>query len=696
MLLRSLPVAAALAAWAADAPPAPKTRVDNVKEIIHGVEIVDPYRWLEDQESPETRAWIDSQNAYARTILAGIPGREALKRRIAELLKVDSIDIPIERGGRYFFSKRRADQDLDIIYMRKGAKGNDEVLVDPHPLSAAYTISVRLIDVSKDGSRLAYSLRDGGADEVEIRLLDVETRKELPDRLPKARYWGVSIKPDRSGFYYTRFGQEGPRACFHAMGTDPSTDKLIFGDGLGRDKTLSTSLSYDGRYLLFLVSHGVGGDAKTEVYFQDLESGGPIVTVVNDIDAKFRPQIGGDRLFLRTDWKAPNWRVFSVDLRNPARGNWREVVPEGKAPIEYLTPAGGRLFVNYLDNVVSRVKVLEPDGRHVRDITFSALGTVTPAFGRWESDEAFYLFSSYHVPSTVYRYHISSGRQAEWERLKVPVDSGRFDLKQVWYSSKDGGRMPMFVLHRKELKLDGNRPALLTGYGGFSISETPSFDEKAVLWAEHGGVFAVANLRGGAEFGEEWHRAGMLAKKQNVFDDFIAAAEWLIANRYTSASRLAIEGTSNGGLLVGAALTQRPDLFRAVLCRYPLLDMIRYHKFLVARWWVPEYGSSENSDQFQYLYAYSPYHRVKPGTKYPAVLLVSGDADTRVAPLHARKMAALLQAANGSDLPVILKYEVKSGHIRAKPVAMLIDEKIGEWGFLLWQTGALEEQERKK
>ena len=696
MLLRILLPAAALAVWAADAPAPPKTRADTVKEVIHGVEIADPYRWLEDQECAETRAWIDSQNVYTRAILDRMPGRERLRRRISELLKVDSIEFPLERNGRYFFSKRRADQDLRVVYMRRGPKGKDEVLVDPHSLSADHTISVGLADVSKDGSLISYVLRKGGEDEVEIRLLDAETRIELPDRLPKTRYWGVSIKPDKSGFYYTRFGEEGPRSYYHEMGTDPSADRLIFGAGLGRDKTLLTSLSHDGRHLLFRVSHGVGGDAKGEIYLQDVANGGPVVTVVNDIDAKFFPEFGGDRLFLRTNWKAPNWRVFSVDLRNPGRENWREVVPEGKAPIQYLTLAGGRLFVAYLENVVSRVKVLEPDGRHVRDISFPTLGTVTSAVGRWESDEAFYLFSSYHIPPTVYRYHVASGRQEEWSRLKVPVDSGRFDLKQVWYSSKDGTRAPMFVLHRKGLELDGNRPALLTGYGGFSSAETPYFDEEAVVWAERSGVFATANLRGGGEFGEEWHRAGMLARKQNVFDDFIAAAEWLIANRYTNASRLAIEGTSNGGLLVGAALTQRPDLFRAVLCRYPLLDMIRYHRFLVARWWIPEYGSSENAEQFQYLSAYSPYHKVKAGTKYPAVLLVSGDADTRVAPLHARKMAARLQASNGSDLPVMLKYEVKAGHIGAKPIGMLIEEKTDERGFLLWQTGGLEGEGREK
>ncbi len=677
-----------LSAWAADVKAPPKTRTDNVREVIHGVEIVDPYRWLEEQSSPETRAWLEAQNAYARPILDSLPNRAALKQRLTELMRVEEIGMPQVRAGRYFFGKRLPQQELWVIYMRRRLNGEDEALIDPHPLSPDHTTSVNLRNVSRDGRLIAYAVRQGGEMEHEVRFLEVDTRRELPDRLPKARYMGLQIAADNSGFYYVRLGKEGPRLYHRAMGADPARDAEVFGGGLGRDKILSASLSEDGRYLLIHVSHGAGGDAKTDVYFQDLARRGPITPIVNDIEAKFWGSIGGDRLFLQTNWQAPNWRILSVDLRNPARANWREVVPASGGVIQYFTLAGGRLCVSDLENVVSRVRVFEPDGKHVRDIAFPALGSVSTPFGRWESDEAFYAFQSYHIPWTSYRYAVSSGKQEVWARPKIPVDSEKLELKQVWYRSKDGTRVPMFVLHKKGLRLDGARPVLLTGYGGFGMSNTPYFDAEAVLWAERGGVYAVANLRGGGEFGQAWHRAGVLDKKQNSFDDFIAAAGWLVENRYTAPSRLAITGGSNGGLLVGAALTQRPDLFGAVACHVPLLDMIRYHKLHVAAWWISEYGSPDDPAQFKFLYAYSPYHRVKPGAKYPATLIVSGDADTQVDPMHARKMTARLQAATASGKPVLLHYHTKAGHGGAQPLGKRIEDSTDALGFLWWQVSS--------
>lgn len=665
----------------------PKTRTDGVTEVLHGVEIVDPYRWLEDKNSPETRAWIDVQNEHARSIIGSLPGRERLKQRLGELLKIDETGIPQERNGRYFFSKRLANQDLASLYQRKGAGGKDEVLIDPHALSPDRTTSVELLDVSKDGTLMAYGVRQGGEDEVEIRLLDVDTRKELPDRFPRGRYNDVSFKPDKSGFYYSHYGADGLRIHYHPLGTDPTGDREVFGEGLGKDKIVTANLSEDGRYLLLHVFHGSAG-TRSEIYYQDVARQGPIVPIVNDLDARFIGQVAGDRLILQTTWKAPKGRILAVDLKNPARDRWREIVPESKANLEGVSLAGGRLLVHYLENVQSRLKVFDPDGRHVRDIALPAIGSVGTVVGRWGSQEAFVDFSSFHIPATIYRYDVAKSTQEVWARRKVPIASEKFEVKQVWYESKDKTRVPMFLVHSRGNRLGGSNPALLTAYGGFAVSRTPAFSPNAAVWVEHGGVYAVANLRGGGEFGEEWHQAGMLEKKQNVFDDFIAAAGWLIQNGYTKPSRLAISGGSNGGLLVGAAFTQRPELFQAVVCSYPLLDMIRYQKFLVARFWVPEYGSSENPGQFPYLYAYSPYHRVKPDTKYPAVLFVSGDADTRVDPLHARKMTALLQSATGSDRPVLLRYDTKSGHISgARPVSLRIEDLTDQLSFLFWQLG---------
>jgi prolyl oligopeptidase len=667
-------------------PKPPPTRREEVRETLHGTEITDPYRWLEDQKSPETRAWIDAQNTYTQSLLNKIPGRDAIRRRLAELVKVDTVSTPIAAGGRYFFSKRRADQELAVLYVREGLHGKDEILVDPHGMSPDKTTSVSLQAVTHDGKVMAYGVRQGGEDELSIRLMDVDRRQDLPDQLPRARYFGVALKPDHSGLYYVRHDDQGPRVYFHVLGQDPASAKEIFGKGYGPDKIIISSLSEDGRYLLLTVLYGSAAK-KTEVYVQDVAAQGPFVAIVNDVEARFEGDVAGDRLFLNTNWQAPNGRILEVDLHNPGRDHWREVIPTGKSVIEGFAPVGGKLFVNYLENVISRVKIFDPAGKHLGDIAFPTLGTVSSVSGRWDRDEAFYSFTSFVVPTTIYRYSAAEGRQEEWARVKVPLDPSQFQVEQVWYESKDKTRVPMFLVHRKRVQRDGTNPTLLTGYGGFNLSRTPAFSASAAVWVEHGGVYALPNLRGGGEFGEAWHEAGMLEKKQNVFDDFIAAAEWLIAHKYTNPSRLAISGGSNGGLLVGAAMTQRPDLFRAVVCAVPLLDMIRYHKFLVARFWVPEYGSSEDPEQFRNLLAYSPYHHVRQGTKYPAVLFVSGDSDTRVAPLHARKMAALLQAATGSDRPVLLHYDTKSGHAGGKPINKVIDDATDELSFLLWQLG---------
>ena len=677
----------AVLAWTEQPPtPAPPpTRVDNVREVIHGTVVVDPYRWLEDQQSPETRAWIDAQNKYTRSLLDSWPGRAALQKCLTELMKVEEIEVPHEYHGRYFYAKRLPDQDLFVSYVRKSLEGKEEVLLDPHPLSSDHTINAFVGDVSVDGTLVAYGIRRGGEDEFAWKFRDVDTLQDLPDQLPRAYYLGSAFKPDKTGFYYSRLETEGPRLYYHAMGTDPGKDPQIFGEGYGRDKDIEVDLSEDGRYLLIHVFHGSAA-IKTEIYYQDLATHRPITPIVNDLDARFEGQLGGDRLFMHTNWKAPKGRIMAVDLASPGRDHWQEVIPESDFAIDSLTLAGGELVVNYLENASTRIKVFDGSGKQLRDVPLPVIGSAS-VNGRWSSREAFYGFTSFATPLTIYHYDMPSGRQDVWARVKVPVASERFETRQVWYESKDKTRIPMFLVHERGLKLDGSNPTLLTGYGGFNVNMAPYFSARAAAWVEQGGVFALPNLRGGGEFGEAWHRAGMFGMKQNVFDDFIAAAEWLIQKHYTSPSKLAIEGASNGGLLVGAALTQRPDLFGAVACGYPLLDMLRFHKFLVARFWVSEYGSADDPNQFKYLYAYSPYHHLKPGTRYPAVIFFTGDADTRVAPLHARKMAALLQASTASGKPVVLRYETAAGHSGGLPVTKEIEEWTDVLGFLFWQLG---------
>jgi prolyl oligopeptidase len=679
---------------AADLQP-PKTKADDTRDTYGSVQVADPYRWLEDQKSPETRAWIDEQNRYSESYLHSYAGREALQSRVSEMLKIDTIGVPREHGGRYFFTRRSASQDLPVVFVRKGASGKDEVLLDPHSLSPDHSTSVNLLDVIEDGTLCAYGVRQGGEDEVAVRFLDVDTRKELSDVLPRARYQGVHVRSDRAGVFFSRQEKEGPRVYYHAFGVDSSKDEKIFGDGYGPEKGLGVSLSDDNRWLVLVVSHGSAA-TKTEIYVRDLSAKGAgpapmaVVPIVNDVEARFSADIAGDTMYLETNWQAPNGRVLAVDLKNPAREKWKEVVPAGKSAIQNVSAIGGRLFVRYLEDVQSRIRIFDPQGKPMGEISFPTIGTAGAPRGQWGKNEAFYTFTSFVTPATIYRYDVAKGTREVWAKETVPFDGERYETKQVRYASKDGTQIPMFLVHRKDLKLDGSNPALLTGYGGFNLSQTPGFSARAALWVESGGVYALANLRGGGEFGEEWHKAGMLARKQNVFDDFVGAAEWLIKNGYTSKSKLAISGGSNGGLLVGAALTQRPDLFAAVVCSYPLLDMVRYHKFLVAGYWVPEYGSADKPDQFPFLYAYSPYHHVQAGAKYPAVLFITGDSDTRVAPLHARKMAALLQASNASEAPILLHYDTKAGHSRGEntPVTKRVDELTDELSFLFRQTGA--------
>ena len=683
--------AALMAACAAeepgiDVPPPPPTEVREVVDTLHGVDVPDPYRWLEDQEAPETRAWIDAQNAYTDTVLGALPGREELRAQTASVLQRDVVGLPNERGGRYFYSKRGADQDLSVIYVRDGLDGEDRVLIDPHPMSPDHSTSVALWDISDDGTRVAYAVREGGVDEVSIRVRDVDTGEDLADVLPAARYGVVTLAADGSGLYYERYGDVTPRVMFHAFGTPMADDVQLFGEGYERHQIPVTVISDDGRWMAVHVIEGSSG--PTEIHVKDLERDTPFVTAIADGVSESWADFAGGELVIVTNLDAPNKRVVLADPADPAFERWREVVPErDDVVVERVAALGGKLAVSYLQDVQPRVALHELDGTHVRDIAFDTLGSVGGGAGRWTSDEAFFTFQTFHVPSTIYRYDVATGEQSVWAAPELPVDAAAYEVSQRWFTSKDGTDVPMFVVHRPDVAFDGSNPTLLTGYGGFNNSMTPWFSALATTWLESGGVFAQANMRGGGEFGEEWHRAGMLESKQNVFDDFIAAAEHLVAEGYTSPEHLAIRGGSNGGLLVGAVSNQRPDLFGAVVCTYPLLDMVRYHQFLVAGFWVPEYGSSDDPEQFAYIHAYSPYHNVIDGGDYPATLYLSGDGDTRVAPLHARKMAALMQSKNGSDNPILLRYHTQAGHSGGQPVSQQIDEMVDTVSFLLWQVG---------
>jgi prolyl oligopeptidase len=664
--------------------PYPKTKVDKVTETLHGVTIVDPYRWLEDQNSPETRVWISEQNRYTQAVLGEIPGRDRLRKRLTDLLKTDVVGTPRARGGRYFFAKRLAAQNQAVVYVREN--GKDRVLIDPNKMSADQTTSVAVMDISLDGKLLVYGVREGGEDELTPRVMEVDSGRDLPDLLLKARYFTVSLKPDNTGLYYSRFGEAGPRVLYHKIGSDVRSDPEVFGKQFGPAYIVSALVSHDGRYLTLFASHGASGD-RVDVYFQDIAKQGPIVPLAQELGAGFSGHVAGDRMYLLTNWQAPNWRILEVDLKNPSRERWKTVVPETGSVISDFALAGGKIVAHYLENVGSRLKIFDVAGKYLRDIPLPGKGTIDLVRGLWDSNEAFFSYYSFATPPTVYRYDIATGDHAVWASSNVPINSEQIEVKQVWYESKDKTKVPMYLVHKKGIKIDGDRPTLLTGYGGFNLSLTPAFSARAVAWVENGGIFAQPNMRGGGEFGENWHRAGMLEKKQNVFDDFISAAEWLIKNGYTNPKKLAISGGSNGGLLVGAAMNQRPELFQAVVCAYPLLDMIRYHHFLVARFWVPEYGSAEDPKQFEYLFRYSPYHNVRSGLNYPAVLFITGDSDTRVAPLHARKMAALLQATTGSERPVLLHYDTKAGHSAGLPVSKVIEDLTDELSFLFWQLG---------
>ena len=672
-------------------PPPPPTEAKPVTDTVSGHTLIDPYRWLEDQDSPDTRAWIDSQMKYTQQYLSQVKVRPEIVKRLTELEHVETVSIPIERNGTYFYSKRLPEENQASIYIRKGLHGTDERLIDATKLSADQNTSVHINDVSKDAALLVYGIREGGADEQTVRLLDVSTRKDLPDVLPRARYHAISLAPDKQGLYYAKYEPAGTVVFYHHIGGSAASDQQIFGkeykgETFGQMQLISAEVTENGRYLLITVSHGVPA-TREDVYAKDLHAAdSEIREMVHGIDSRFTPVNYGDDLYLLTDYKADNYRVVKLSIENPSPEKWQTIVPEGKDVISGISIVGGKLFATGLHDVVTQTRIFTLDGKQTGTITYPTLGSASEVLGREDSNHGFYRFESFNIPPAVYHYDVASGKTEVFAKPKVPFDSDQYEVKQVFYSSKDGTRVPMFISSKKGLKRDGSASALMYAYGGFLIPVTAHWDPEFAWWMEQGGFYAQPNLRGGGEYGEAWHKAGMFEKKQNVFDDFFGAAEYLVANKYTSSEHLAIRGRSNGGLLMGAALTQRPDLFGAIWVGYPLLDMIRFHKFLVGKWWTSEYGNAENPEQYSYLIKYSPYQNVKPGTKYPAIMLNSGDSDTRVAPLHARKMTALLQAANGSDRPVLLHYELKAGHSSGVSIQQLVNDTADELAFLWNET----------
>jgi len=673
-------------ARAAFTPAPPPTRVEVVRDTIHGIPFEDPYRWLEQKDAPETRDWVRAQMSYTQELLGKVPGRDEVLAILERHQKVDTRSLPSVRGSRLFFTTRAVGQQQAVLAMRETADGPDIVLVDPNPLSEDHTTSVTLVTVSRDGGTLIYGIRKGGEDEVELHVLDVAQRKEVPGGLPKARYFGVNFDKPKQGFYYARWTNQGSRVHYHKLGDDPAKDALVFGEKLGLTEIPFARVSDNGRWLMIGVAVGSSGD-DTRLYLKNLEKDGPIVTVADDLKSSLDFDMADDQLVIHTNWQAPNHRVLVADARKPEPKNWKVVVPESPdAVIEDMSLVGGRLYLTVLKDVASRLRVYGLDGMVGGEVPLPGLGTTGGMSGEWEGKEGYFTFSSFNRPPTIYRYDFTTGNAKPWWKSSDPLDPDAFDVRQFSIRIGPNQKLPFYVVSRKGLQFDGKNRVLLSGYGGFNVAENPRFSPFVASWLELGGVYVSANLRGGSEFGEAWHRDGMLGNKQHVFDDFLNITQWLLTRGYCVRQGLGIMGGSNGGLLVGAAMTQRPDLYGAVLCQVPLLDMIRYHRFLVARFWVPEYGSSENEEQLNWLRAYSPYQRVKPGVKYPSVMFMTGDSDTRVDPLHARKMAALMQSLGG-DNPVLLHYDTSAGHAGGKSVDKTIADDADRLQFLRWRLG---------
>lgn len=672
----------------------PATRKSDQIDDYHGVKVADPYRWLEDDNSAETKAWVEAQNIITFGYLEQIPQRAAIKKRLTELWNYERYGVPFKQGERYFISKNDGLQNQSVLYTMAALDAEPKLLLDPNKLSADGTVALSGYDISDNGDLMAYGLSASGSDWQEWKVRDVRTGTDLPDQIKWVKFSGASWTKDGKGFYYSRYDEPTDatkltkvnyfhKLYYHRLGTPQSEDKLIYHRPDHKDWNFGGGVTDDGHYLIITASQGT--DPKNRVLYQDLQTpDAPVVELLMDFDADYSfIDNDGPVFWFKTDLNAPRHRVIAINITKPERASWKEIIPEGKETLAGVSVLNDQFICSYMKDAHSQVKVFTLAGAFVREVPLPGIGSAGGFGGRRTDKETFYSFTSYTSPGTIYRFDPTTGASTVFRAPQVKFNPDDYKTKQVFYTSKDGTRVPMFISHKKGLKLDGENPTLLYGYGGFNISLTPGFSVAALDWMEMGGVYAVPNLRGGGEYGEEWHQAGTKLRKQNVFDDFIAAAEWLIANQYTSSKKLAISGGSNGGLLVGACLTQRPELYGAALPAVGVMDMLRFHKFTIGWAWTSDYGSADNADEFRALHAYSPLHNLKSGTKYPPTLITTADHDDRVVPAHSFKFAATLQAAQAGHSPALIRIDTKAGHGAGKPTAKMIEEAADKWAFLV-------------
>jgi len=675
----------------------PPARKGDQVDDYHGVKVSDPYRWLEDLDSEETKAWVEAENKLTFAYLNEIPQRAKIKERLTKLWNYERYGVPFKEGGHYFYARNSGLQNQSVYYTVTSLSDEPKLLIDPNTLSNDGTVALSGLTPSCDGKLMAYGLSASGSDWQEWKVRDVETGKDLSDYIKWVKFSGASWSADNKGFYYSRYDEPKDntlkgtnyfqKVYYHRLGTPQSEDTLVYERPDQKEWLLNGNATDDGKYLIINVNEGT--DVKTRVYYKDLTSkDAPVVKLLDDFDAAYNfIDHDGPIFWFQSDLDAPRGKIIAIDIRKPERSNWKVVVPEAAETLQGVSFVNNMFIANYLKDAHTQVKVFDKDGKFVREVEFPGLGSAGGFGGRAKDKETFYSFTSFNTPATIYRYDMVTGKSTIFRQPKVDFNSADYETKQVFYKSKDGTRVPMFITYKKGLELDSNNPTYLYGYGGFDVSLTPFFSVGDLVWMEMGGIYAQPNLRGGGEYGEEWHKAGMKANKQNVFDDFIAAAQYLIDNKYTSTPKLAIGGDSNGGLLIGACLTQRPDLFGATLPGVGVMDMLRFQKFTIGWAWVSDYGSSDNAADFKIQYAYSPLHNIKPGTSYPPTMVTTADHDDRVWPGHSFKFTAALQAAQSGPSPVLIRIETKAGHGAGKPTTKLIEELADRWGFLVRTLG---------
>jgi prolyl oligopeptidase len=660
----------------------------------HGTLVADPYRWLEDPDSEETKVWIEAENQITFAYLDEISVREQIQQRLTKLWDYEKYGIPFKEGENYFYFKNDGLQNQSVLYTLKSLDDEPRVLLDPNKLSDDGTVALSGLAISDNGKLLAYGLSTSGSDWQEWKVLDVDTGENLSDHLNWIKFSGASWTTDNHGFFYSRYDEPNAatkledvnyyqKLYYHRLGTPQSEDILIYQRHDQKEWGFNGGVTEDGRYLI--ISVWLGTDSRNLVFYKDLtQPDAEVVELISQFEANYSFIEHDETVFyFRTDLDAPRGRVIAIDIAKPDKEAWREIIPQAEATLEGVSILNNQLIGDYLQDAHAQIKIFDLNGTFIREVELPGLGSVGGFGGRRYDTETFYSFTSFTTPGTIYRYNLVTGESKLFRKPKVDFNPEDYETRQVFYQSKDGTQVPMFITHKKGIELDGNNPTYLYAYGGFNASLTPTFSVSNLVWMEMGGVYVMANLRGGGEYGEEWHQAGMKDKKQNVFDDFIAAAEWLIANNYTKPAKLAIAGGSNGGLLVGACMTQRPDLFGAALPAVGVMDMLRFHKFTIGWAWTAEYGSPENPEEFPALYAYSPLHNLKPGTAYPATLITTADHDDRVVPAHSFKFAAALQAAHNGNTPVLIRIETKAGHGAGKPTTKIIEEAADRWAFLV-------------